>query len=302
VPITSARPTILVPRERRGTPVDAATREPFIAHQQHRSRRLRRVRRSVRWLGTVVAAGLISTAIAVAVVAVVHAIRQSRLMAVSDVAVVGVRRLSETAIRTAAAIEPDASLLDLDVAAVRGRLEAMPGVRRARVVRHLPNRVALWIEEREPYTLVNLDRANRSGLVWIDADGYLVGPERRGTTPSLPILSGVEAPATSGEPLGDRLQAGLTLLRAIQRSGTRVVARISEIDLEPAGGPVLYTVDGAAVWLGAEGWDERLARLDGVLGELDDHHERVDSLDLRFRDLVVLKPRPSPTTTMPKER
>jgi hypothetical protein len=39
-----------------------------------------------------------------------------------------------------------------------------------------------------------------------------------------------------------------------------------------------------------------------VLGELDDHGERVDSLDLRFRDLVVLKPRPSPTTAMPKER
>jgi cell division septal protein FtsQ len=181
-------------------------------------------------------------------------------------------------------------------------LEALPGVRRARVVRHLPNRVALWIEEREPYTLVNLDSAGRSGLVWIDADGYLIGPERRGATPSLPILSGVEAPATPGEPLGDRLQAGLTLLRAIQRSGGRIVARISEIDLGPAGGPVLYTVDGAAVWLGAEGWDERLARLDGVLGELDDHGERVDSLDLRFRDLVVLKPRPSPTTAMPKER
>jgi cell division protein FtsQ len=282
--------------------VDAATREPFIGGQQHRRRRLRRVRRSVRWLGTAAAAVLVTTAITVGGVAVAQAVRHSRLVAVSDVTVVGARRLSETAVRAAAGIEPETSLLDLDVGAIRGRLEALPGVRRARVVRHLPNRVALWIEEREPYTLVNLAGGGRSGLVWIDADGYLVGPERRGAAPSLPILSGVEAPAARGEPLGDRLQAGLTLLRAIQRSGTRVVARISEIDLEPAGGPVLYTVDGAAVWLGAEGWDERLARLDGVLGELDDHGERVDSLDLRFRDLVVLKPRPAPTTSTPKER
>jgi cell division protein FtsQ len=279
-----------------------ATREPFIARQQHRNRRLRRVRRWARWLGTAAAAVLVATAIAVGGVAAVQAVRQSRLVAVAEVSVVGARRLSETAIRAAAAIEPETSIFDLDVALVRSRLEALPGVRRAQVVRHLPNRVALGIEEREPYALVNLDRAGRPGLVWVDADGYLVGPERRGATPSLPILSGVEVPAARGEPPGDRLQAGLTLLRAIQRSGTRVVARISEIDLERAGGPVLYTVDGASVWLGAEGWDERLARLDGVLGDLDDHGERVDSLDLRFRDLVVLKPRAVPITARPKEQ
>jgi len=41
-----------------------------------------------------------------------------------------------------------------------------------------------------------------------------------------------------------------------------------------------------------------------VLGELEDHGERVESVDLRFRDLVVLRPRTlqATTTAMPKER
>ena len=48
----------------------------------------------------------------------------------------------------------------------------------------------------------------------------------------------------------------------------------------------------ALVRLGPDAWPDRLARLDGVLGELDARGERVVSIDLRFRDQVVLTPRP----------
>jgi hypothetical protein len=91
--------------------------------------------------------------------------------------------------------------------------------------------------------------------------------------------------------VGDRLHTGLALLRALERTGGRLVERVSEIDLTPAGGPVLYTTDGITVWVGGTGWDERLGRLDGLLGELDARREPLESVDLRFRDLVVWRPR-----------
>jgi Cell division protein FtsQ len=94
-----------------------------------------------------------------------------------------------------------------------------------------------------------------------------------------------------------RLRAGLALIRAVQRAGGRVAGRISEVDLAPADGPVLYLTDAALVRLGDEAWGERLARLDGVLADLDGHGEQVLSVDLRFRDLVVLKPRALPGST-----
>jgi cell division septal protein FtsQ len=110
-------------------------------------------------------------------------------------------------------------------------------------------------------------------------------------------VSGVELPSDAADhPVGDRLHAGLTLLRAVQRAGGRVVRRISEIDLDGPGGPVLYTVDGIHVWVGTEAWDERLARLDGVLGEIEEQGEAVESVDLRFRDLVVWRPRGASST------
>ena len=52
-------------------------------------------------------------------------------------------------------------------------------------------------------------------------------------------------------------------------------------------GPVLYTVDGVEVRLGTEEWDERLARLEGVLAQVAT--QDVNGVDLRFKDQVVLK-------------
>jgi cell division protein FtsQ len=290
-----SRPTLLVPRERPGRPVDTATRGAFIACQRRRGHRLRRLRRSLRLAGAAIGTALVLLAVAVTGVAGAHALRRSGLLAVTDLSVAGARRIPEATVRAAAGIDPGADLLAIDAGAVVDRLEAVPGVLRAHLVRHLPNRVVITIEEREPYALVNLSRPDgASGLVWVDPDGYLVAPERQGAMPSLPILSGVEPPpATAGEPVGDRLQAGLTLLRALQRAPGRAAGRISEVDLEPAAGPVLYLIDGVAVWLGHEGWDERLARLETVLGRLGEQTEPVESVDLRFRDQVVLRPRPA---------
>src|SRR5262249_13094070 len=180
-------------------------------------------------------------------VAVAHAVRTTPLLAVRQVDVQGARRVPEGALRSAAGIEPGTNLLALEVGQVVERLEGVPGVRRARVVRELPDRVTLVIEEREPYALVNVAGV-AGGLFWIDADGYLVGRERHAAAPALPILSGVELPADGADhPVGDRLYAGLALLRAVQRAGGRVVRRLSEIDVDHAAGPVLYTVDGIHV-------------------------------------------------------
>jgi cell division septal protein FtsQ len=285
--------SLLIPREPPGQPVDAASRDAFIAHQSRRGHRLRRLRRALRLAGAAAGAAVVLLAVAITGVAGAHAVRRSGLLAVADLSVVGARRIPEATLRAAAAIEPGTDLLAIDPEAVVDRLEAVPGILRASIVRHLPNRVVITVEEREPWALVNLSGPNgATGLVWVDADGHLVAPERHGAMPSLPILSGVEPPpAGAGEPVGDRLQAGLTLLRALKRAGGLAAERVSEVDLEPADGPILYMVDGTAVWLGREGWDERLARLDAVLGRLAEQEGPVESVDLRFRDLVVLRPR-----------
>jgi cell division protein FtsQ len=295
-PAGASGPGLALPRGRPARPVDTAAREAFIARQRHPARRFRRIRRSLRRLGAAASGVLAVAALGVTAVAGAPALTTTPLLGVRRVDVVGLKRLPEGAVRSAARIEPGANLLALDVDALGDRLESLPGVRRAHVVRHLPDRVVLTVEEREPYALVSVSGAD-GGLFWADADGYLMGPERRPTAPVLPILSGAERPADRDHPVGDHLATGMAVLRAVQRAGGGLPRRISEIDLERPGGPVLYTTDGIVVWLGREAWEERLARLDAVLGEIEEHGEPVESVDLRFRDLVVWRPRLARATT-----
>jgi len=196
----------------------------------------------------------------------------------------GASRVPVPRILAAAAIAPGANLWTLDSGAVAARVASLPEIRRADVVRELPNRVTIVVEERRPFTLVHAAR-----LHWMDEDGHVLGEERRAVSPGAPVISGLteEELASMRTAPGPKARAAVALIRALLRSGTMLAAEISEIDMSRPEGPVLYTVDGVEVRLGAEDWDERLARLEGVLAQVAT--QDVSGVDLRFKDQVVLR-------------
>jgi cell division septal protein FtsQ len=232
---------------------------------------------ALRWtaLGLVLVAGL---------VAAWRWLETSPQFAVKGVEVRGVSRLGAERVAAAAAIEPGTPLWRVDPAAVAARVEALSEIRRADVIRELPDRVTILVEERRPFTLVHAGR-----LHWLDEGGRLLGEEREAVTPPVPVISGLgdeELTSMRASP-GPRTRAAISLIRALLRSGSTLAAEISEIDMSRREGPVLYTVDGVEVRLGNEEWDERLARLEGVLAQVA--KDDVSAIDLRFRDQVVLR-------------
>ena len=274
---------------------DFASRALLISRQRRRGGRHGRLRRLAR-TGLKVGAALAAVAgLATTGRVATHWLGTTPALAVTRLEVVGARRVPEDTVRQAAGLEPGVNILVLDPAAVAGRVQALPGISRVQVVRHLPDRVTIVVAEREPYALLNPGPAAIPAgrpLVWIDADGYLVSSEDRPGVPGQPILTGAQPARGAGDPLEvQRLRSGLGLLRVLLRVGPRLAARVSEIDVTRADDPVLYTVDGAAIRMGDQEWEERLARLDGVLAELDTRGQRVASVDLRFRDLLVYVPR-----------
>src|SRR5438067_104756 len=186
--------------------------------------------------------------------------------------------------RGAAGIVPGTNLWTLDGGAAAARVSALPEIRRADVVRELPNRVTIVVEERRPFTLVHAAR-----LHWMDEEGRVLGEERRAVVPGVPVISGLteEELVSMRTAPGPKARAAVALIRALLRSGNALAAEISEIDMSRPEGPVLYTVDGVEVRLGAEDWDERLARLEGVLAQVAT--QDVSGVDLRFKDQVVLR-------------
>jgi cell division protein FtsQ len=207
---------------------------------------------------------------------------------VTSVEVTGQSRMSREAILAAAGIPARVNLFALDPRAVVARLEALPVIRRAEVIRTFPNRLTVIVEERRPFTLVHAGR-----LYWVDEEGMELGAEPRAVALQAPVLSGLGPDDLGGERRGaasERAVLGIALLRLLHRADSPLLRQISEVDLSRPEGPVLYTVDGIEVRVGKEDWEARFGRLQGVLAQLSASGETVASIDLRFRDQVVLKP------------
>ncbi|MBI4610557.1 MAG: FtsQ-type POTRA domain-containing protein [Candidatus Rokubacteria bacterium] len=278
---------ILSPRRALEPPDDLAERYSFVAGQRVHRRRAR-VRASALRRSLSLAAAL--AVLVAGSVVLVHWLLTAPRFAVAEVEVRGLRWLEEAEVRAAAGIAGSENLFRLDTRAVAERIERLPRVKRAEVIRGFPNRVTLLVEERLPFALL----VSAGRLHWADEEGRVLGPEPRAVVPGLPVITGLD---TDRAPVGvqgsaERTRTALALLRTMLRTGTPLAGRVSEIDVrETGGGPVLYTVDGVEVRLGDEAWEERLGRLEGVLAQLQAQGEPVEAIDLRFRDQVVLKPR-----------
>ena len=272
---------LLSPRAIHRAYEDIGERPALIASQRVRRAAARRARRRIAatLTGLAAAAALAAGALAA------HFVLTAARFAVTAVDVRGASRVAPRAIAEAAAIAPGTNLLRLRTDEVERRVEALPAVRHAEVVRSWPNRVTIVVEERRPFTLVHAGR-----LHWVDEEGVPVGVEREAVAPRAPVISGLtpDELAVMRERPSPRALEAIALIRMLLRSGSSLVDQISEIDVSRPDDPVLYTVDGVEVRLGADNWDGRLARLEGVLGQLAAAPEPVTSIDLRFRDQVVL--------------
>jgi cell division protein FtsQ len=245
--------------------------------------RRRRPARRVRWL-RVLATAAAALATAAGIAGARYWALTTERFAVVAVEVRGASRVPPQRILEASGIVHGQNLWRIDPERVRGRLEQMPEIRRADVIRELPNRVAIVVEERRPFTLVHAAK-----LHWLDEEGRVLGDETRAVSTEVPVISGLseEELVTMRTSPGPRARAAIALIRALLRTGSALASEISEIDMSRAEGPVLYTVDGVEVRLGTEEWDERLARLEGVLAQVAS--QDVHGVDLRFRDQVVLR-------------
>jgi cell division protein FtsQ len=264
---------------------DLAEHGSAMARQRvSRAKFARRITRRIRWV--VARAAWIGAAVLVlaAIGLGVGWLLTSPRFAITEVSVSGASRLTPEEVVSASRIGPGTNLFRLDRAEVVARLEALPLVRRADLVRRFPNRVTLSIEERRPFTLVHAGR-----LHWIDEHGVSLGAEPRAVAPAVPVITGLSPRDLEGNLPSSRVAAGISLLRVLLRSESALIQQISEIDVSRPEGPVLYTVEGVEVRIGAEDWEARLGRLLGVLAQIRSGGEVVSAIDLRFRDQVVLK-------------
>ena len=291
----SGRTGVLSPRgAAHGGLADLA--EPTVAMADQRLDRRRRRRRALRLArrgGAWLCVGLLVVALGGALASGGRWLLTAPRFAVERVEVAGQSQLSVDQVVAASGLAPGQNLFRLDARRAVAGVEALPMVRRAELVRAFPNRVTLLVEERQPFVLVHAGtlHGTAGGFYWVDEQGVPLGPETRAVALDAPLVSaaGADDVAAAGRTPSERVAAGVALVRTLMRAQSPLLREISEVDVSRPEGPVLYMLDGVEVRLGREDWDDRLGRLGGVLAQLRASGQRATSIDLRFRDQVVLR-------------
>lgn len=137
---------------------------------------------------------------------------------IKAVTISGGHELTEKDLLTVAGIGPRNSLLFLDVAEIRQRLQQLPLVKQAAVTKLYPDRLLIEIEERQPFALWQCD-----GKVQIvAADGVPIAAMRDRRFIHLPLIVGTGA--------NGKLNQYLSLLDAAGDLRDRIVAGVLVVE------------------------------------------------------------------------
>lgn len=150
---------------------------------------------------------------------------------VKRIIVNGQLHATDAAITAALGAGPDTMMLGFDTDAAKARLEAVPWVRHAQVMRLLPSTLQVLVEERTPYAIWQ----NRGQTYVVDAEGVVLAPALREAYAGLPLVVGEGAGKSAAQlfeqltPHGDLTQNLAAAIRVGDRRWTLKLA--SGIDI-----------------------------------------------------------------------
>jgi cell division protein FtsQ len=170
------------------------------------------------------------------------------------------------------------------------KLEQIPWVEHASVMRLLPNRIAFTIEERTPVAFVQIG----SRVSLIDSNGVVMGmPANRQTKYSFPVIRGI----TETEALSSRAAAMKIYNRLVgelgSADGANYVRQLSEVDLsDPEDVKVTANDPGGTmvVYLGKSDFLPRYKLYVAHIGEWRRQFQNLQSVDLKFEGQMVVNP------------
>jgi cell division protein FtsQ len=169
------------------------------------------------------------------------------------------------------------------------QLERIPWVKSAAVMRFLPNRLEVQIQERTPAAFARIG----SRICLIDADGVVMDlPVGGHQQYSFPVIVGMG----EAEPLSTRsarMDIYSQLIQDLDSSGARYSQDLSEVDLsDPDDVKVMVNDPSGAVLvhLGAENFLQRYKIYVTHVAEWRQQFQKLDSVDLRYDRQIIVNP------------
>lgn len=180
------------------------------------------------------------------------------------------------------------SLFGTDLDVWRQRLMASPWVRDAALRRALPSTVEVAIYERTPVGIARVG----GDMYLVDERGVLIdqyGPQYASL--DLPLIDGLSMPSADGSAADStRAELAARMLAAI-RTKPDLARRVSQIDVSDVhNASVILTGDPAVIYLGDDGFAQRLQSYVELAPTLKERVPGIDYVDLRFGDRIYVRP------------
>lgn len=167
------------------------------------------------------------------------------------------------------------------------QLEEIPWIESASVMRLLPNRIAVEVQERTPVAFARI--SGRIHLV--DIHGVIMEPTRKAHY-SFPVVFGL----SDSDPIstrGAQMKIYSRLLSDLDVGGNRYSNDLSEVDLSDPEDLKVTVADPAGAVLVHLGGDQFLSRFKTYLshaGEWRQQFQKLDSVDLRYDGQIIVNP------------
>jgi cell division protein FtsQ len=213
-----------------------------------------------------------------------------------DVMVVGNRFVSREEVLNALGLPlggppgSGANIFRISLAAKRTQVESIPWIQSAALTRVFPHRLLVCVVERTPVAFVNI--GERVGLV--DSDGVLLEKPEKAVF-DFPVLSGLDAAGSV-----DERRARLTLYQdfaqQLGEEASHAGWLVSEVDLadrDDLKALLVQDRETVQVHFGHQDFLARFRNFLALLPEVRKTNTRIDSVDLRYRNQIVVNPQPA---------
>jgi cell division protein FtsQ len=219
-----------------------------------------------------------------------------RIRSGSNIEIAGTQSVPRRQVMDAFGADLGRNIFFVPLADRRRQLEAIPWVESATVMRLLPDRLRVALTERTPVAFVRMG----SRISLIDRNGVIMElPHSRKY--SFPVIKGM----SESEPLSTRaarMQIYSALMRELDSEGAHYSRDVSEADLsDPEDVKVVAADSGGAVLihLGSADFLRRYKMYLAHLREWRQQFQKLDSVDLRYEQQIIVNPDSSPHAATP---
>lgn len=275
---------------------------PYLRRQKAMAVRRSRISRRGRWMlfivGVLLPVGLGGYFLATFALTSPHFVLNSA----EDVVVMGNRFVSREEVLSALGLPlggktgSGMNIFRISLENRRKQVESIAWVRSASLMRVYPHRLLVHVVERVPVAFVSIG----GHVSLVDEEGVLLEKPESAAF-DFPVLTGLDA-SGSLEERRSRLALYQEFLRDVSEEVSRSGWMVSEVDLRDAEDLKALLVQGREtlqVHFGHQEFLERFRNLVALLPELRKSNTRLDSVDLRYRNQIVVNPEPPAANAEP---